>query len=496
MAWWRAIWQSKRRIQVSNTIRKATDMREARTANADLAGTADAFPPDSGARPTLRDRLAHRRCQTALTAIACLAVTLLAAGCATTPKAPPLTAQQRQLNCESFDHVWKTVHERYWDPEFGGLDWPAVRDELRPRVERATTMHEARGVMEDLVSRLGVSHFAIIPAFVYEEIELPAGTGARDADTGIDVRGIDGRALVTWIAKGSPAAEAGVRLGWEIVRIGEDEIPPKLQVVAREFEGKMYKDLALARVVTGRLSGRVGETVGVRFLDGDDRPIDLDLTLAEKPGRKAQFGHLPPIYVWIDVDQIDANIGYIAFNYFLDPVHLMPAFNDAMKSFMDAEGIIIDVRGNGGGIGAMAMGMAGWLVAEKDRHLGTVYLRDNELKLIVFPRATTYTGPVAVLVDGLSGSAAEFFSGGLKDLGRASIVGSRTIGAALPSIIERLPNGDGFQYVFANYVSEGGKALEDAGVTPDIEAHPTREALLEGRDLVLEAAVEWIRNRE
>jgi carboxyl-terminal processing protease len=167
-----------------------------------------------------------------------------------------------------------------------------------------------------------------------------------------------------------------------------------------------------------------------------------------------------------------------------------------MKSFMDADGLIIDLRGNPGGIGEMAMGMAGWLVAEKNRRLGTLYMRDNELKIVVNPRATTYSGPVAILVDGLSTSCSEMFSGGLKDLGRAHIFGSRTGGAALPSIIEKLPNGDGFQYAFANYRSEGGEVLEGTGVSPHVEVVPTREALLEGRDLVLEAAVAWIRTQK
>ena len=71
-----------------------------------------------------------------------------------------------------------------------------------------------------------------------------------------------------------------------------------------------------------------------------------------------------------------------------------------------------------------------------------------------------------------------------------------SVGAALPSVLERLPNGDGFQYVFANYISQGGAALEGAGVTPDVEACHTRTALLEGRDLVLEAAVDWIRSQQ
>ena len=143
----------------------------------------------------------------------------------------------------------------------------------------------------------------------------------------------------------------------------------------------------------------------------------------------------------------------------------------------------------------MGMGLAGWFVSEKNHYLGKMILRDTELKAIVFPRPDAYTGPVAILVDGLSGSTSEIFAGGLQDLGRARVFGSTTAGAALPSEIVKLPNGDGFQYVFADYISQGGEKLEGRGVIPDVPVSPTRDALLEGRDLVLEAAMDWIREQ-
>jgi carboxyl-terminal processing protease len=113
----------------------------------------------------------------------------------------------------------------------------------------------------------------------------------------------------------------------------------------------------------------------------------------------------------------------------------------------------------------------------------------------VNPRFPTYTQPVAILIDGASASTSEIFAGGMKDIGRARIFGTRSAGAALPSIIERLPNGDGFQYATASYVSEGGKPLEGAGVLPDVEVRHSRAALLAGRDEVVEAAVHWIRSQ-
>ena len=427
---------------------------------------------------------------------ASLVAVLFIAGCATTtPQKPALTPEQRQLNIASFEYVWTTIRDKHYDPTFGGLDWQAVHDELRPKVEAARSMSEARRAMREMIDRLGLTHFGIIPAKVYDAMDSPAEKGAGGGITGMDVRVIDGKALVTRVEKGTPAEQAGVKTGWEIVRIREDSVSAKLRSVAEEFEGKPLKDLALTAAVQSRLTGSIGDSVAVGFLDGEDRAVDLSVPLVEKKGRRYKLGHMPTAYIWTKVDTLDGHIGYIAFNAFMDPVSVMPTFNHAMKAFMDARGLIIDLRGNPGGIGAMAIGMAGWLIPEKNRYLGTMFLRDSEIKFVVNPRATVYAGPLAVLVDGLSTSCSEIFSGGLKDLGRARIFGSRTGGAALPSMVEKLPNGDGFQYAFANYRSESGKVLEGAGVVPDTEILPTRAALLLGRDLVLETAVSWIQTQ-
>src|SRR5262249_33546338 len=107
----------------------------------------------------------------------------------------------------------------------------------------------------------------------------------------------------------------------------------------------------------------------------------------------------------------------------------------------------------------------------------------------------TFLGPLAVLVDGCSASTSEIFAGGLQGLKRARVFGTRTAGAALPSLIELLPNGDRFQFAIANYVSVDGKVLEGAGVQPDQEVKPDRKALLSGCDPVVEAARQWIKTQ-
>ena len=235
----------------------------------------------------------------------------------------------------------------------------------------------------------------------------------------------------------------------------------------------------------------------VEFLDGAGLRSTKSLAQRKPRGSLTQFGYLYPMHVWFDSSRVgDGNIGYVKFNMFLDPARVMNLFGEAVKSCGNCRGFVIDLRGNPGGIGAMAMGMAGWFIDRADQQLGTLYMRDTTLKFVVNPRAVTFAGPLAILVDGCSASTSEILAGGMKDLGRARIFGTHTAAAALPSVLEMLPNGDGFQYAIANYISEGGKPLEGLGVTPDVETPLSREALLAGQDPALDAAVTWIKNQK
>lgn len=404
---------------------------------------------------------------------------------------------QKRRNVESFDYVWQTIRTRHWDPNLNGVDWQAVRDELRPKAEAAESQAAARDAIQDMLARLGQSHFAILPAEVYEDVEArpdPEADGrqAGDGRSGLDVRMIDGRAVVWRVEPNSPASEAGIRPGWIVARVGERDLAPALAKLAEKYPGSPYLEFYQHRAVMARLQGRVGRKVSLDLLNERDEPVSLRLTLGQPVGVPAQFGNLPTHYVRFDSQRLEQGVGYIAFNIFLDPQYLMREYEKALRSFADAPGVIIDLRGNPGGLGAMAMGMAGCLTREPNQRLGTMTTREATLTFVALPRPSAYTGPVAVLVDGLSMSTSEIFAGGLRDLGRARVFGARTPGAALPSVIERLPNGDGFQYAFANFVSADGRLLEGRGVTPDVAIAPTRAGLLAGDDAVIDAARVWI----
>jgi carboxyl-terminal processing protease len=406
-----------------------------------------------------------------------------------------LTAEQKQANLASFETVWSLIRDKHWETNPGGLDWQAIHAEYRPRIEAAASTEAARGIMREMIGRLKQTHFAIFPAAVYQVLDAD---GSGDGWPGFDVRVLDGRVIVTDVyqprLRSIPAAADASRIkpGWEVLRANGADLAP---LVARLQTDPAIHELQLERAVAARLSGQVGTVRSMVFADQNNAPVPLDVKLLPPRGEFSGFGNLPPQPVWFESKKL-GDTGYIRFNIFLDLVHIMQEFGDAVQQCARCDGIVIDLRGNPGGIGAMAMGMAGWLVNQTGERLGVMYMRGAALNFFINPRAEAFGGPVAVLVDGSSASTSEIFAGGLKDLGRARIFGTRTAAAALPSVITRLPNGDGFQYAVANYISHGGKALEGNGVVPDMEVKLTREALLAGHDTVLDAALDWIRKQK
>lgn len=101
-----------------------------------------------------------------------------------------------------------------------------------------------------------------------------------------------------------------------------------------------------------------------------------------------------------------------------------------------------------------------------------------------------------MLIDELSASTSEILAGGLQDLHRGRVFGRTSPGAALPSVIEKLPNGDRFQFAIADYVTTGGKVLEGHGVTPDVIVPLEQKTLRGKQDPVIAAATKWIVSKE
>lgn len=422
-----------------------------------------------------------------------------------------------ELQLASFDLAWQRIHETYPHADFRGLDWEGVRAELRPRAAATRTAAELRPVLADMLGRLGESHFQVIPGAVGAESReaaekrdgVPAGdpsaAGAAEDDAepeegpgwlGLDVRPVSGELLVTRVSRGSPADEAGIRPGWLLRAVDGVDL-----VAAAERAAELVDDPELARLEQVRgvavlLGGRAGSRAELELLHGGGLEATLELKRAPHPGRPVTLGNLPTVHVDFESELLDGGrVGYVRFNIWMLPI--AASFTQAVAEFVgaDADGVIIDLRGNPGGVGGMVMGLAGHFIREPGQALGVMTMRQAALNYVANPRVVQHDGPVAVLVDELSMSTSELFAAGMQGLGRARVFGTPTPGMALPSMVEELPNGDRLQYAIADLSGPAGRRIEGEGVTPDVLAPPTRERLLAGEDPALLAALEWIRSQ-
>lgn len=404
-------------------------------------------------------------------------------------------AAQVPLPVLTFDTAWSIIKRTHFDTTFNGVDWNRVRDELRPKAEAANSNDQLRAVLLDMVSRLKQSHFTIIPKDAAESPENAGGAG----DLGLDVRWVENALVVTQVEAGGPAAQAGVKTGWVLRRIGTNTRESMVALAQRDPSHRQLASL-MPRIAQNRLSGAEGSAVELEFLDGRDQPVTVNVKRRPDPGAPVKFGNLPTFYTRFDSRRVThqgTQIGIIAFNVWMVPI--VARIDTAMDQQRGMKGIVVDLRGNPGGVGAMSMGVAGHFV-DTAQALGSMSSRTNRLAFRINPRrvdtsgqrVVPFSGPVALLTDELSGSTSEVFAGGLQSLGRVRVFGSRTMGAVLPAAMDRLPNGDVLYHAIADFVTPDGTVLEGRGVIPDEPVVLTRANLLAGRDPVLEAALRWI----
>ncbi|HSB07944.1 MAG TPA: S41 family peptidase [Blastocatellia bacterium] len=399
-------------------------------------------------------------------------------------------AASREARDQSFEIVWRTVKEKHFDPTLGGLDWDKVREQYAPRAASATTDSEFYQVLREMLGELHQSHFYIIPpeAVVEDDSPEPKGGGI-----GIDLSLVDGLATITRVEAGSKAAAAGLRTGFIIKKVGDTGAQQVIGLYAKSKEPQAIRNLRINRALLARIDGAPDTSVRITYLDEHDQPREVTITRERLKGEMSQrLGNFPPQYTEFEAKRLADGTGYIRFNVFV--ILLMERIRGAIREMNDVPGLIFDLRGNPGGLGGMAPGIAALLATEQNS-LGTMKMRSSEFKFTFFPQPKPYLGPVVMLTDGRSASTSEVLAAGLQELGRVTVVGERTAGAALPSYIQKLPTGALFQYAIGDFKTPKGTLVEGRGVIPDVEVKLTRRSLLEGRDSQLEAAIEQIKKK-
>ena len=427
------------------------------------------------------------------------------------PATPDSTADARtQLRRAILDAAWTTVRDKHYDKTLGGLDWRGVRAKYEPLALGAPSEAAFYRVLNQMIGELGQSHMMITGPGAEDEVaadetakpgdapsdvpaEEPAGpVGGPIGDPGLTVRIIEGRPTITRVRAGSSAEKVGLSPGYVVTQIGGRPLKAPhdstraLRPVEERFE--------LRRAAALRLAGPVGSRVTVSYLDDRDHPGKAVLVRDPPRGQAVQIGFLPPIYPEVRAYEI-GDVGVIAFSiFFLDPV--LGDIKKAVARFQEhhVRAIVLDVRGNPGGQGAMSIPVASLFVNQPVR-LGTLTFRDMGQKFDARPElgATPFLGPLAILTDEGTASTSEMFAAGLQEAKRAIVVGDTTLGAVLPSVVQQLPGGAVMQYVVADFKTPKGVMLEGRGVQPDRRVVETRAAFRGGRDPVLDAALTAVR---
>lgn len=396
-----------------------------------------------------------------------------------------------ELRRQTFEKVWTTINEKHFDPTFGGVNWQKVREIYEPKAQAAKSDAELYAVLRQMLSELKLSHFAIMPP----EAEMQASQ-ATSGLTGIELKMLENQAVISQIQKNSTAEQANLKTGFVVEKVDGKTVAEWLASLNNSLEKRAVPEaqrrLYRERTLQAIINGTAGTKAKIEVLDGKDQMQSFEVARAENKGEMSlAVGNFPPQPVIFEAKKLENNIGYIRFNIWVIPQ--MPKIREAVNSMKDADGIIIDLRGNPGGIGGMAPGIAGLLVKEQ-ASLGSMKTRISETKFIIYPQGETFKGKVVILTDYGSASTSEIFAAGLQEIGRAKVVGETSAGAVLPSVFEKLPTGAIFQYVISDYRTPKNILLEHRGAIPDAEVKLTRASLLEGRDLQIEEAVKQIKN--
>lgn len=235
--------------------------------------------------------------------------------------------------------------------------------------------------------------------------------------------------------EGSPALAAGLRPGDLIVMIDGDS-------VAGWRSSK----------VSEHLKGQSGSTVKVLV----NRPYTEDsMKMFEIRRAKIQIPSVPYNGMLKD------GIGYIALNTFSEKSY--PEVRTATERLIKegARGIVLDLRGNGGGLVESAVQILGIFLPKGTTVLNTRgkgVLNEKIYKTSVSPVDTKI--PLAVLIDGASASASEIVSGALQDLDRAVIIGNRSFGKGLVQSTRQLPYDGLLKVTVAKYYIPSGRLIQ------------------------------------
>ncbi|MCB9149910.1 MAG: PDZ domain-containing protein [Caldilineaceae bacterium] len=428
---------------------------------------------------------------------------------------------------ESFNSLIDYLTERYSFTELRGLDWEAIRAQYLPQVEEAEQIAAENpalglGAYGAAVHRLAQD---LRDAHVQSAFTIPSPAVAiaealknQPIATNVGVNTVelsDGRIVVSDVNPNSPAAEAGWTLGTEIVAVDGVPVAERLPTVIYNTavgtdEGQRLRQVTnLLNFPAPEADGTANDVTIEAILPGEDAAQSFTMTPAAYPlpNRLASPTHPMPIQF-----RVEPTGGWLTWNGFEEPelrIAVLEEFLHQVERTPGVSGIVLDLRGNGGGWDMLYFTMASYFFnADNPVSIGWIEQDSFDVATGDFVREATpeflisapqpdlyYGGPIVILIDQNCASSCEFFTQFMQTNGRATVVAQyASKGAGAPINRITMPGGLLFQYTKgrAYFAGTDELNLEGKGVVPDERVPVTLEsveATLAGGDPVLEAGL-------
>lgn len=317
------------------------------------------------------------------------------------------------------------------------------------------------GASRGLVEAAGDRHTVYFDAKEAEEFrksmsgDIGGGIGAE-----IGVR--NDRPTIIRTLAGNPAVEAGVKAGDVIISVN----------------GESTEDWDASKTAM-KIRGEAGTTVKLGLLRGDkERTISITRAIVDNPSVHSE---------------IAGDLGIMTISRFDDETGTLA--RKAAKNFQQhgVKGVILDLRGNGGGYVTAAKEVAGLWLKNK---LIVTERSDGEIKerLTSDDKAILQGMETVVLVDGGSASASEIVAGALQDHDAAKLVGEKTFGKGSVQMVVDLQGGALLKVTVAKWFTPHGKNIGKEGIKPDKVVKLTAEQINDGLDPQLKAAKQLLKD--